>query len=257
MLKISDSQMAALRDAAEQSFSQEMVDHVRRFSPRLCRTLNPAQLTEAVREGIAAARAEGFTCRGPIRTWLEASMLFGTSFARDPQYPGFAAAIASSGDEMARAQRLYDEMASFIADCFGPQARDLHAALAALLTFAGNPPSLSDTDVNEQAERMLARIYPKKASRVGEGAATALIACAEAKARALGFSTPRSRMLVIVLSFAFGCDFDRDPFYPWIGHTLARGDGADAPVRRAGQLERKALVWLENVVSGNQRQDAS
>ena len=182
-------------------------------------------------------------------------MLFGTSFAHDPQYPGFAAAVAASGGEMDRAECLYREMADFIADCFGPNARDLHAALAALLTFGDNPPPPSDADVDEQADRILSRIYPKKAARIGERAATALIAHAEAKARALGFGTPRSRMLVIVLSFAFGCDFDRDPFYPWIGHTLARGEGAEAPGQRAEHLDRKALVWLRKVVSGNRVQD--
>ena len=233
-----------------------MVDHARAFSPRLCGTLDPAQLTHAVGEVIEAARGAGFTCRGPIRTCLEASMLFGMSFARDPQYPGFAAAVAASGEEMARAECLYREMTAFISDCFGPNARDLHAALAALLAFGSAPPPLSDADVDEQAVRILSRIYPKKAARLGERATTALIAHAEAKARDLGFATPRARMLVITLSFAFGCDFDCDPFFPWISRTLARGEGAEAPGQRAVHLERKALVWLREVVSGNEVQDA-
>jgi hypothetical protein len=252
MLRISKTQMQVLGEAAERGFRQEMMDHARHFSPRLCATLSPEQLALAVNRAVEGAREVGFTCRGAIRSYLEASILFGVDFAHDPQYPAFATAIDGEGDELTRARDLFDEMNAFIAGVFGRNVGDLHEALANLLRFSEDPPSLSDEGFNDQAALILKTIYKKKADWLGNQAVHALIAHAEDKALALGFTGPRQRMLVVALSFAFGAEFDHDPFYPWIGATLARGKDDEAAVDlRAKSLERKAIIWLRKVVEGN------
>jgi len=252
MLSISKTQMQVLGEAADRGFRQEMMDHARHFSPRLCATLAPEQLALAVDRAVKGAREVRFTCRGAIRSYLEASILFGVNFARDPQYPAFAAAIDGEGDELARARDLFDEMNAFIVGVFGRNARDLHEALANLLRFSEDPPSPSDEGFKDQAVFTLKSIYKKKADWLGDQAVHALIAHAEDKALALGFTVPRQRMLVVALSFAFGTEFDRDSFYPWIGATLARGkDEEEAVGLRANSLERKAIIWLRKVVEGN------
>jgi hypothetical protein len=69
-----------------------------------------------------------------------------------------------------------------------------------------------------------------------------------AAARSYGFSSVRALALpvVLVFSFAHGC-FD-DPLYPWIANTLDDRTIAD-PEARASRSEKKAMIWLDHVLT--------
>jgi hypothetical protein len=53
--------------------------------------------------------------------------------------------------------------------------------------------------------------------------------------------------LLTILGFAFGHQFDEDPFLPWISRTLDKTD-FETPEHKAKELERRALIWLDAVL---------
>ena len=94
----------------------------------------------------------------------------------------------------------------------------------------------------------MSRAFPQKAADVGEPALVALIEHGRAAARRFGFTATRAEALIVVLMFAFGHGCVADPLYPWIAHTLADERIVDATAR-AERLEKKALTWLDQVLS--------
>ena len=92
------------------------------------------------------------------------------------------------------------------------------------------------------------RIFPLRTAYIGESALTMLIREGRAVAREKGFSTLRAEALIVVLMFAFGHGCVADPLYPWISQTLADEKIVD-PAARADRLERKAVTWLDHVLS--------
>jgi len=87
----------------------------------------------------------------------------------------------------------------------------------------------------------MVRIFPEKATYVGEEGLRALITVAISKADAYGIASGRGQALIAVLMFAFGHGCIEDHLYPWISRTLTDPlivDGA----KRAIRLENKALT---------------
>jgi len=64
MLIIREAQMAALRDAADRQFVQEMAVHLEGFRAPSLAGWDRQQLGVAARGGITQARQHGFTLRG-------------------------------------------------------------------------------------------------------------------------------------------------------------------------------------------------
>ena len=94
----------------------------------------------------------------------------------------------------------------------------------------------------------IARVYPQKAAYVGQEGIDALIRKGMDGARRQRFSTTRAATLIVVLMLAFGHGCGADPLYPWINRTL-KDELIDNPEVRAKRLEKKALTWLEHVLT--------
>jgi len=103
MLAIRTEQMKTFEQAAMRRFEDEMVEHSKDLSPRLCEVIGDEQLRVALRSAICRAMAYGFTYRGPIRLFIEMMFFCGSSFDTDPQYLRFGELLRTPGDQMQRA----------------------------------------------------------------------------------------------------------------------------------------------------------
>jgi hypothetical protein len=248
MVIIRAEQMKAFDQAAWRRFEQEMVEHSREFSPRLCEVIGDEQLRAALRSAMDRAEGYGFTCRGPIRLFIELMFLCGSAFDTDPQYEAIVEALRGSGDQMQRAQQIHERHNEYLDKVSGSGAANVRRALKDLLILAQMPVAFSPDDLVAGLLRETSRIFPQKVAYVGEERLTTLIHEGIAEARRYGFSTVRQNTLIVVLMFAFGHGCTNDPLYPWIARTL-RDDRIVDPAARAERLEKKAVTWLKHVLA--------
>ena len=249
MLIIRKEQIKLLDEEMLRRFEDEMVVHLSEFSPPLFRVLGHDQLCDVVRFGFSKAGAYGFSLRGPIRLYLELMLLFGSHFDMDPQYP-WAAKILNderSVSEMQRAEWLHEMTLAYQASVSGAQGLHTNEALSQLLVTGRNPVTFSAEAFDESMKSEMHRVFPQKAAFIGEAALSALIHGGREEAKGYGFPA-RGEMLMVVLKFAFGHGCGNDQLYPWIGRTL-RDERMVSSTAKADRLERKAMTWLEHVIS--------
>jgi hypothetical protein len=246
MLVVRDKQMAAM---GAQRFAREMTAHLRRFSGPLCRTLGDEQLGDAVRCGIASARAIGFTFRGPARLYLELMLLFGSHFSTDPQYSWLAEPLASdsASDQMTRAARLHKRSVAYWKAVAGPDDAYAFAALDNARRLIRQHPVLSERPLAGDAGRLIASVYPQKAAHVRADAANALVTRAMATARVHRLPAVRGATVLLVLALVLGHRCSDDPLYPWIGQALEAAPQASGEAA-VQLLEDRALAWLDRVL---------
>lgn len=249
MLVITKNQFENFRAEAMRSFEAEMSDHLRQFSPPLCKTLGEEQLLTAVKYGIARAKKYGFDMRGPVRLWLENALVFGSAFDTDPQYPWVAEIVTNSEMiQMHRAERLFEKTVEYRHSVGGERDAFTLKALEMIRPVTDGPLPFTEENMTGNLRLTLATIYPEKAAYLGDEALSLLIDAGVKAAKQRGITVLRSQVLVVTLMYAFGHGCIGDPLYPWIERTLSDETIGD-PNARAARLERKALIWLDHVLA--------
>lgn len=247
MLQIRQTQVRVLEDGGWRKFEDEMVRHSLEFSPKLSTQLGEPQLRIALRQGISRAREHGFTNRGPVRLFIEARFLFGSSVDTDPQYPWVAQSLAADDDQMSRADDLVRKIIEYQQRVSGPGGINTRNALVALNAFARRPLEMSKDDFVPRMLDHLRRSFPQKAAYVGDDGLIQLITGAQDDLQKYRFPV-RGLVTVVILMFAFGHGCTHDPLYPWISATLTDERIVDSAAR-AARLEKKALTWLDAVIA--------
>lgn len=247
MLQITRRQMAHFRDAAARHFEDLMVAHTRDFAAHLYDVIGPSQMRLAVTQALARAHAYGFTFRGPLRLYVELTLLYGSRFDDDPQYPALRAILTAPYDQMLRSQQIYDHVVVYSTQVAGPDASNVYEALQMLAQIARAPNQYKLSDLDARLLEDMTRGFPQKAAYVTEPNILRLIGEGREEARQHGFQTARAQALIPILKYAFGHGCTDDPLYPWIQRTLTDPRIVDA-TRRAQRLERKAITWLDHVL---------
>lgn len=248
MLKIRSEQMKVFAEAARLRFEDEMMAHSKEFSPRLCGLIGDDQLRVAVRKSMEHASSYGFTLRGPIRLYIELMFLCGSSFDTDPQYTLVGEILKAPGDQMLRAEKIYQGVLDYQEKVAGPNNINVRHALEALSSFARMPITFNVHNFAEEMFEEMTHIFPQRAAYVGGDGLIALIREGRAEARKYGFPTVGGEAMIVALMFAFGHGCTDDPLYPWIRLTLKDKRIKDSAAR-AKRLEKKATTWLEHVLS--------
>ena len=210
---IRSEQMAEMERHGERAFEREMADHIREFASARAKFLEEECLKTVVQTGLSKARAHGFTCRGPLRLYLDLMCMFGSDFDTDPQHPWAAKVLnnSESGPEMQRATQLWDCALNGMNQIAGP-SRDLLAL--GLERIAETPLHLFlPQDLESSILAALSRAYPEKAKLAGKEGLHLLFAKACAEARHLKLDMPDGIGLISLMMFAVGCGVIEDPFY--------------------------------------------
>lgn len=250
MITLGRAQVQAFEAWAREGFEAEMVAHCREFSPHLCRTLNEDHLRVAIRQAIDRAATHGLCTRGAARLYIDLSLLFGSGFASDPQYPWAAAVLSSDEhpDPMHRAEALHERACAYLREVGGVDNEHTWAALERLAAAEDHDLQVRAESFTPDVLRLLKRMHPEKYAYTGAAPLEELITEADVRARLNhGFTSPRASLILAVLMFAFGHACDQDPLYPWIARTIeptAPGDRNE----RAAKLERRARIWLRAVL---------
>lgn len=248
MLSIQPQQYEALSDHAWQRFVADMVQHTCDFSPELASALAPSALVTAVRSCVDTARSLGLSTRGSVRLHLEMSLLFGSSYMDDPQYPWAGRLLRSDLEEMQRAQALYLKVLDYQDKVSGSEGQHTLAALRGMTLLPDRAALVTEANFVDRMRDELALAHPHKAAHVGRSALESLVHKAKTEALRTGFVGTRPQVMLAALMFMMGAGCMRDPFYPWIAASLVPHRAADAELR-ARQLEKKAQTWLRGVIA--------
>jgi hypothetical protein len=254
---VREAQIKKLEKAAVENFVLDMFQHCREFSPYLCKTLKEEELEEAIKEGLSRAEKHGFDQRGPVRLYLDLMIVFGSSFDTDPQYPWAAEILAQTEEltQMQRADALHEKTADYLEKVDGEKNEYTLKALEDLSVQIRSGLDFRRSTFGADMLRLMKEIHPRKYDETGEESLKKLISACKAKGlKQYGFQEARSIALMVVLGFAFGHQFDNDPFLCWISRTLSKDD-FETPEHKADELERRALIWLDAVLK-NAREGA-
>lgn len=176
--------------------------------------------------------------------------LFGSDFATDLQYPWAREILTGKyhGTQMERAGKLYRQTLDYLEQIAGPGDCHTRNALERISVIARQPLPVSRENFLPDAVRLMQWLYPEKAAHVGKKGLGQVIRKAVGEVSSCGMSTIHNAMIFSTLMFIFGHGCLADPLYPWIENTLQNETITDNAAR-AERLERKALIWLDNVIS--------
>ncbi len=248
MITIKREQIAEFDQVVAAHFEAEMRHHCWEFSPALCKTLGNEGVNAFVQNSIERARFYGFTLRGPIRLFIELSLLRGSYFDTDPQYRLYAPPLRSGGKEMARAEDLHKLSLEYTKTVAGPEGENVMKALQALVDFKAPPEVGAHPTEFDAMHATFQQIFPEKLAHMGRLSFGRLTLRARGVTGRLGAQARWSDWVMMSLMLAFGHGCISDPLYPWIAKTLYQPGPANADARIA-QVERKSRIWLEAVLT--------
>ena len=242
-MEIHAFQYKAFEDDSWRRFKREMVEHLQQFSPLLCSVVGEQQLQHIVELGVQRSEAYGFTCRGPIRLFLELVFVCGSAFDTDPQFHPISTPLREPGDQMLRAERIHEEHNSYLQSAAGKNPVDLRKALEELHTFDQSNLTLQAREF-ETLREAFKRMFSDKTAYAGDEAMDVLFGEAHAVSVHYGFTTSRQFFLVALLMGVSGHGCTNDPLYQWISGTL-QDASIQSGAERATLIQANAVTWLD------------
>jgi hypothetical protein len=245
MWTIRQQQADSLKQTALQKFEDEMVEHLKKFSPQHCKVAGEPAVREVIRIGIENASKYSFTNRGPLRFYIELMFMFGSYFDTDPQFPWAGAVLKDPEvvDQTIRADRLYAAMNKYLADVSGPDHQFLIEAMRRLSRLRIEDFLTPGPDLEEGILEKLRSVYPQRCEYLGEPVLRTMIRHGFKLADIHSLANDRGRVLMGGFAFAMGHGFAKDPLYGWVGRRLTKPKSSSA-ADRVEELYSKALLYL-------------
>jgi hypothetical protein len=248
-MKIRKEQLEAIEEVRLPEFEDYMVEHLANASPLHSKSLGEKGIRTLIRAGMQRAREHGFTQRGPVKFYIETTILLGIDFDTDPQYPQAAEILddPSIPDQTDRADRVHAWLMEFLDAAGGPDRQYARRALQRARQIPHEPIPVSSPTFDSQIIERMRETHPEKVDYLGEPVLRRLIRRAIKEAKKYGVANDAGVCLFVGLMFAVGHGFVGDPKYPWIAKTLTNGAVTD-PDKRVERLYSKTMVYLDQVL---------
>ena len=254
MIAIRPEQFETLERKAHRDFEDELVAHLRGYSPRHASGVGEAGLRELIQSGLKRARGHGFRLRGSLRFFVECQVMFGHEFDADPLIPWAAREWGRKGwrAELERADAIH-EIAMEYRRAVAGEKDEIEAA--AIRRLVGRPvKELLEGDPGEMATRqMLADVHPEKFERAPAEAVLGLLDRGNRAAALHGLPAAPGGRAMAALMFAFGRGAATDPQFPWIAANLHE-TREQAPGARAEKLAVRAVAYLSDALKELERE---
>jgi hypothetical protein len=217
-------------------FQQDMIPHLREFSPHHSGLLGESGVRQILRLGIERARPYGLTNPGLLRFYAELMFMYGTFFDTDPFLPwaGEILRDLTIADPDTRATRLHEKMSWYYDTVSGPDLAFDRRALRCYEQVGVDGCSLEDPRFEHRLVGALFAIHPTRAAYLGEQRLGALVREAAGTALRLAIGTAQGVTLTAFLMFTKGHAFAQDPLLPWVRVTLSEEEGSEPAARTRG-----------------------
>lgn len=245
MWTIRHDQVESFRRYHLQKFEDEMVEHLREFSPQHCKVAGEPAVRQVIRMGMQSAEKYGLTNRGPVRFYIELMFMFGSRFDTDPLYPwaGMVLKDPESVDQSVRADQLYARMQEYLAEVSGPDHQFLIEAMERLSRLRLEDFLSSDQSLEDSILAKLRSTYPQRCKYLGDSTLRVMVRHGFGLADTYALTSDRGRVLMAGFTFAMGHGFAKDPLYGWVGRRL-EDPRWPSPAARIEELYSKALLYL-------------
>lgn len=253
MLTMRQDQVEAFRQHHLQKFEDEMVEHLKKFSPRHWKVMGEADGRRVIRLGIEQAEKYGFTNRGPVRFYIELMSMFGSYFDTDPQHPWASAVLADPENvhQDVRADRLYAAMNKYLEEVVGPERQHLREAVRPLMDARFEDIVQPGVNLEDQILKVLHSVCPARCEYAGEPVLRRLLQHGFELAHSYEFESDKGKVLMVILTFVVGHGFPKDPLNGWIVRRLNSKRWPD-PNRRVDELSSKSLLYLKHILAGGE-----
>ncbi len=247
---IRKEQIQVFENVRSPEFEDYMVEHLKDFSPLFSASLGEAGMRRVIQAGMKREATHGFTFRGPVRFYIEITILLGIDFDTDPQYPWAEDILGSThiADQTQRADRLHEDLIAFLDAVGGPDRAYSNRAIRGLRNL---PLETTDPTTPVFADSVLSRmreVHPQKVQFVGEQSLRKLVARAVEEAGKFGILSGAGTSLLVGLMFVVGHGCTNDPKFPWIAATLHNSASRD----RAECVEclySKSRTYLDHILA--------
>jgi hypothetical protein len=259
MIRVYDKQLGEIaRLRGLERFEDDMVVHLRGFSPRHMEVIGEDWARRAIRLGIERAAAYGIVNPGLLRFYVELMVAYGSTFDVDPLYPWAGEILRDPAipDAVSRMDRLYQAYVAYLAVVSDPERRSPFQAVKNLTQILREDLPPAELRDEQRFVATLARIYPQRCAYLGEPRLLALVRRGPEEAARQDVATDLGVAVVTGILFSMGPGFASDPLYPWIGATL-RDPAIKTPEQRAERLKRRIQIYLERAIKYLERKRAN
>jgi hypothetical protein len=163
---------------------------------------------------------------------------------KKPENPNEEQEIPS---QLQRTEAIHDKTADYLEKVDGEKNAYTLEALQKLSDKIKAGLTFKKSSFDADMLALMKEMHPRKYEETGEEPLRELIKIGRRKGlKNYEFKEPRAVALMVVLAFAFGYEFDRDPFLPWISKTL-NNEKLSTEIK-AVELEKRAVIWLDAVL---------
>ncbi|QEL15770.1 hypothetical protein [Limnoglobus roseus] len=254
MITIRPEQYETFEKKAHQDFEDELVAHLKQFSPKHAAGVGDEGLRKLIRTGLRNARHYGFKCRGSLRFYVECQVMFGHEFHADPLLPWAGREFGKKGwgDELARADAIHAVAMEYRKAVVGEKDAIELAAIRRLVKkppveWVGGDPSDATT------RQILGDLYPEKIAQAPPDAVSAVVARGKQAAATNQLPAVGGGRVMAGLMVAFGHGVLADPQFPWIMANLAQTRG-QSPEDRLKSLGLRTLAYLSDGLASVERE---
>jgi len=244
MLQIRQAQMDIFRSQPRLDFERQMARYLECYFPFEAAN---ADLERWVRAGLDKAALHGFLTYHESALYLALTAMLGAGFNEDPQISWAGETISSTTERpLDKITRVYQKGVEYLDAIGGPKCSWFVRAKVRVRRYdmtALNSGIHSRTWLWRVRDELV-KMYPQKASVVGETAMKQLVRSAIERAEQRGAKSAQATLIHATHMYYLGSEFDRDPCYPWAGAILA-DHTVQSVEERYALMHQRSLDYLD------------
>lgn len=224
MLKICKRQFEVFREVSKRNFIDDMIIHLRMFSPINTKRLSNDALGSVVEMGIARAGEYGFTRQGTVRLYLELMFSWGSEFDTDPQYASATTPLHKQSvgqNETLRARKLHKAVAFYLHKAGGTSGTAMLQALDRTITLTTSSIDFGGPDEDARIWAAVQFIWPEKSALIDQNELRYLVQHGRRVSGYYDAPAVSDNLLIVLFMFWFGHQCFADPQFPWLERIIS------------------------------------
>ena len=211
-MEFSENQVLLLEELSLANYISEITEHCRIIFPGLMPLFDRESLRKYFSHVINLAKQSDYTQRGPVRLYIDMTIMFGVRFEYDPLYRWLNNNIDHALPQLEKSMANYLLVDQYTSAICGMDCVFFDESHANFQSLSINSLPSHVIDGGKKLHELLMRIYPQRYKIVGENAIDKLIALSDIHSKNYDMKNESDKTYLIVIMFLFGCEFDKDYF---------------------------------------------
>lgn len=226
-----------------------MIQHVEEYFPEKYQALGAENTLKAVRYITEQAKKYGFTTQRNLSLYLGASLMLGSNFDTDPQYPWAIKILHDSQIKhpVKRIDQLDSTIQNYLDSTAGHEDEHYQSALSHFQRelLYGFTESASEK-IGDTLLIILKKIYPRKYTSIENADLKKLIVEGIHTVKDYKIDDNSAIINYVTLTYLFGAKSHKDPLLPWVASSLNSTDTAE---QKADTLKKETIAYINKLNS--------